>query len=204
MRRFATIAIPENAIGMVVYAALLTAILVLGLNARTAAARQSATPVQLESDRGSVSGAVIDEAGVELQAATAVVYAASDSALVVGAATDAEGRFLFDNVSAGRYWLRVSFIGFSDYDSEVFELTNGQAFNMPRVTLKSDALALDGVEVEGERALVEVQPDKTVLNVQGTANAAGSDAMELLKKAPGVVVDNNDNIILSGKNGVKI
>ena len=176
----------DNAVRTAACAALAAFVLALGMITTPAAARQSATPAQSGSARGSVSGAVVDEAGVGLQAATAVLFAASDSSLVIGAATDAEGRFRFENIRAGRYWLRVSFIGFSDHNSDVFALSSGQAFSVPRVTLKSDALALADIEVEGERALVEVQPDKTVLNVQGTANAAGSDAMELLKKAPGV------------------
>ena len=33
---------------------------------------------------------------------------------------------------------------------------------------------------------------------------AGNNAMELLRKAPGVIVDNNDNITLLGRSGVRV
>jgi len=49
-----------------------------------------------------------------------------------------------------------------------------------------------------------VKADKTILNVEGTINAVGTDALELLRKSPGVSVDRDDNISLSGKNGVQI
>ncbi|MFT5167572.1 MAG: iron complex outermembrane receptor protein, partial [Saprospiraceae bacterium] len=43
---------------------------------------------------------------------------------------------------------------------------------------------------------------RMVFNVQGTINSTGSDAIELLRKAPGVTVDNNDNINVLGRSGV--
>ncbi|MCY7291996.1 MAG: TonB-dependent receptor, partial [Ferruginibacter sp.] len=49
-----------------------------------------------------------------------------------------------------------------------------------------------------------VRADKTILNVEGTINAVGNDALELLRKSPGVMVDKDDNLSLSGKNGVQV
>ncbi len=55
-----------------------------------------------------------------------------------------------------------------------------------------------------QRALVEIKPDRTVFNVQGTINSAGDNALQLLRKAPGVLVDNNDNISVLSRSGVLI
>ena len=52
--------------------------------------------------------------------------------------------------------------------------------------------------------MVEVKADKTILNVEGTINAVGSNALELLRKSPGVLLDKDDNISLAGKNGVQV
>ena len=49
-----------------------------------------------------------------------------------------------------------------------------------------------------------MKADKTILNVEGTINAVGQDALELLRKSPGVMVDKDDNISLAGKNGVQV
>jgi hypothetical protein len=35
-------------------------------------------------------------------------------------------------------------------------------------------------------------------------SATGTTAFELLRKAPGIVIDNNDNLIVEGKTGVQI
>jgi hypothetical protein len=52
--------------------------------------------------------------------------------------------------------------------------------------------------------MVEVRSDRTVFNIQGTINSAGTDALSLMRKAPGVTVDNNDNISVLGRAGVLI
>ena len=52
--------------------------------------------------------------------------------------------------------------------------------------------------------MIEVKADKTVFNVEASINAQGSNALELLQKSPGVQVDNNDNISMKGKTGVRV
>ena len=51
--------------------------------------------------------------------------------------------------------------------------------------------------------MIEVNADKTVFNVEEGINATGSSALELLQKSPGMQVDNNENISMKGKTGVK-
>ncbi|HMD00875.1 MAG TPA: outer membrane beta-barrel protein, partial [Ferruginibacter sp.] len=63
---------------------------------------------------------------------------------------------------------------------------------------------LNNVTVTANKPMVEVKADKTILNVEGTINAVGSNALELLRKSPGVLLDKDDNISLAGKNGVQV
>ena len=49
--------------------------------------------------------------------------------------------------------------------------------------------------------MIEVRADKMIVNVEGTMNSVGNDALELLRKSPGVTVDKDDNLSLAGKNG---
>jgi hypothetical protein len=58
--------------------------------------------------------------------------------------------------------------------------------------------------VTAQKPVVEVKADKMILNVEGTANAVGTDALELLRKSPGVMVDKDENLSVSGKNGVQV
>ena len=58
--------------------------------------------------------------------------------------------------------------------------------------------------ITANRVMVEVKADRTVFNVDGTINSTGEDALALMRKAPGVTVDNNDNINVLGRSGVLI
>ena len=159
---------------------------------------------QARAQQARIDGRIVDAEGAPLYPVNVVLLYAADSTLSRGGITDEDGTFSFQNLGAATYRVQVSLIGYETYNTEPIELTLGQALTLTDITLNEDLLLLDQVEVNAERELIEVQPDKTVLNVQGSINSTGSTALELLRKAPGVVVDNNDNIILSGKNGVKI
>lgn len=73
-----------------------------------------------------------------------------------------------------------------------------------RLSTPQKADSLKAVTVTGRRPPVEVKADRTIVNVEGTINSVGQDALELLRKSPGVMVDKDNNISLSGKNGVKL
>ena len=152
----------------------------------------------------SVVGKVFDENSQGVDFANVLLMNAADSSMSKGEVTSSDGVFRMEGVREGSYWVKVDYVGYEGFNSEVFMLESGQVYNMPTIQLSPSSSDLAEVQVKAKRALIEVQPDKTVFNVEGSINATGNTALELLKKSPGVVVDNNDNIILSGKNGVQV
>lgn len=149
-----------------------------------------------------LSGSLTDQNGQPVAFATTYLYKATDSTLVKATISDDKGRFLFKELSADRYYLQLSSLGFQEYRSNAFELNAN--LNYPKITLEEAAEALDEVTVIAEKPIVEVLADKTVFNVEKTINATGSTGFELLRKAPGVLIDNNNSIIVEGKAGVQI
>ena len=75
---------------------------------------------------------------------------------------------------------------------------------LKQVLMQQVANKLQAVTVAAKKPLIEVKADKTVFNVEASINATGSNAYELLQKSPGVTIDNNDNISMKGKNGVRV
>ena len=63
---------------------------------------------------------------------------------------------------------------------------------------------ITSVTVTYSKPVIQTLVDKTVFNVSAMSNVAGLNALELLKTAPGVVVDPNENIQMGGKNGVTV
>ena len=151
----------------------------------------------------SISGTIKDEQSKTLAGASVALKKATDSSIVKIAVTGNSGTYEFQTIPAGRYFLNTTFIGFAPNNSEAFEYS-GSSFTAPSVTLYKVENDLKAVTVTATRPMVEVKADKTVLNVEGTINAVGQDALELLKKSPGVLVDRDDNLSLSGKNGVQV
>jgi hypothetical protein len=151
-----------------------------------------------------ITGVINDDQGKPLNGATVSLLRAKDSAVLKYAATKEDGRFSFPDVTAGAYLISASHVGEAPYMSSSFDVAEAD-ITLPTIQLvKTEATALKGVTVTATRPLVEVKADKTILNVEGTINSVGNDALELLRKAPGVTVDKDDNITLSGKTGVQV
>lgn len=153
--------------------------------------------------QSSINGTVKDNYNKPLQSVTVSLLKAKDSVLVTLAISDKEGKFSFNNNKEGNFLLGYSIVGFENKYSENFTLS-GQPIDVKTVTLEPVAGNLKGVTVSSKKPMIEVRADKTIFNVESSITAQGSNALEMLQKSPGVQVDNNDNITMKGKTGVKI
>ena len=123
--------------------------------------------------------------------------------LVKLATQSQDGIFEFANIPIGSYQLKISGLGFEEYVSAEI-IVFDKNIMLESINIKTKQNQLAEVQVVVKKPIVEVFADKTVSNVQNTISAAGLTAMELLRKAPGVIVDNNDNLVVEGKTGVQI
>ncbi|WP_207430774.1 outer membrane beta-barrel family protein [Sabulibacter ruber] len=153
----------------------------------------------------SLTGLVVDDKGEPLPYGTVALLKASDTSLLTGTAIELDGKFKMKTPAPGKYLLRVSAMGFANQDLPVFEVTSaGFSKDFGKIALKQDSKVLKEVTVQGLRPTVDMQADKMVVSVEGTAMAAGATAYEVLTKSPGVWVDQDGNIQLNGKEGVKV
>ncbi len=63
---------------------------------------------------------------------------------------------------------------------------------------------LNEVVVKSKKPYIEMQVDKLVLNVQNDIVASGGNIFEVLKRAPGISITNDEIINLAGKSGVNV
>jgi hypothetical protein len=148
-----------------------------------------------------VTGFVKDPEGKGIDKTTVSLLRAKDSSVVKLAVTDNTGKFTFEN-TPGKYLVGVSHVGYLPQKSAIFDLSTDQTLS--DLTLVKSEGTIEGVTVSSKKPMVEVKADKMIVNVEGTINAVGNDALELLRKSPGVLIDKDDNISLSGKNGVRV
>jgi hypothetical protein len=150
-----------------------------------------------------IAGNVKDDQGKNAASASVTLKKAKDSAVVKLGATNAQGHYEFPNIQPGKYFISVSHIGFAS-QLPAFETNEGGITTAPAVVLTKNSAGLKEVVVTSRKPIVEVKADKIILNVEGSVNAVGQDALELLRKSPGVMVDKDDNLSLSGKTGVQV
>ena len=151
-----------------------------------------------------ITGQINDNNGKAITAATIMLQAAKDSSLVKTAITNSNGLYEIIQVKPGRYFVSSSVVGMQKTSSAIFELKENESITAPVINAKPSEKNMAGVTVTSTKPMVEVKADKTILNVEGTINAIGNDALELLRKSPGVMVDKDDNLSLAGKNGVQV
>ncbi|MDX1666815.1 MAG: carboxypeptidase-like regulatory domain-containing protein, partial [Saprospiraceae bacterium] len=149
-----------------------------------------------QSGTATINGKVIDPEEAPVAFANVIVYSTVDSSLVKVEYTDEEGKFEVVNLPAGSYWLDITYVGLPPYHGEPMELEPGALLEMETIRMTTASNELAEVVVTAERPLLELKGDKMVLNVENSINAAGNNGLDLLRKSPGVVVDNNDNITM--------
>ncbi len=150
-----------------------------------------------------IKGKVVDENNQALTFVNVLLYRSLDSLVLKLELTDEQGEFQFNNIETGSYFVEVSFVGMPNKRTQVFEVDQN-TIELPTIQMITKSNELGEVTVVAKKPLLEMKPDKMVMNVENSVTAIGSDALELLRKAPGVVVDNNENIQLLGKAGVQI
>ncbi|HMP92412.1 MAG TPA: TonB-dependent receptor [Phnomibacter sp.] len=151
-----------------------------------------------------LTGTVADGQGKAIVAATILLNRSTDSVLVKTAITQADGTYVLPGIKEGLYFITASAVGYATYNGQPFTVGNGSSPVIPAIKLLPQAKELGNVTISARKPLVEVKADKMVFNVENSITAQGSNGMELLQRPPGLMVDNNDNITMMGKTGVRV
>lgn len=160
---------------------------------------------QAQTKNSTITGAVIDGSQKTIESATIALVRAKDSSTVKFTAADKTGKFAFDNIPDGKYLVMITAVGHQKGFSEAFEISAANStVQLKTVELIPQAKGMNNVTVSAKRPLVEHKIDRTVVNVEASITNAGSTALEVLEKSPGISVDRDGNISLKGKEGVMV
>ncbi|HEY1025739.1 MAG TPA: TonB-dependent receptor [Sphingobacteriaceae bacterium] len=163
-----------------------------------------ALQAQKPATRAKIYGQIHTEQG-PAEYVTVRLLAAADSSFVKGMTTDGAGKFEIAAFPYGDYLLSVNSIGYKTHVSKVLKITDASPeLQVNNLVLKADAKMLSEVAVVGTVPFIEARADKMVVNVENSVVSAGASALEILQKAPGVIVDKDDNISLKGRSGVVV
>lgn len=124
----------------------------------------------------------------------------AENKLVKTEIADAKGNFSFNELAAGSYSLKINKNGAEAYQSEPISVAGNTT--LPSIQLNEKLI--EGIMITKAKPYIERQDGKMILNVENSIASTGNSAFEVLEKAPGVKVDNNDNISLRGKGNLLV
>ncbi len=159
--------------------------------------------VYLHANAQSITGNLVTQNDEPVLYANVVLHSAIDSSVVKIEVTDDVGIFRYTQIPDGTYYIKASYVGLNELVIEDVSV-QGNNVELGANMMMSSSVELETATVTAQRAMVEVKADRKIFNVQGTINSSGDNGISLLRKAPGLVIDNNDNISVLGRSGVLI
>ena len=149
---------------------------------------------------GTILGTVVDKiSGQPLEYSSVAVYKLQDSSLVTGTVTNSKGLFQFSDLSFGKYYIMIQFLGYENSVVNDVKITPEKSiFDMGIIILQPSLNEIKGVDVEAEQSPVLYKIDKKVINVSSNLNASGGTAVDVLENTPSVKVDIEGNVSLRG------
>lgn len=155
--------------------------------------------------RGVIRGILTDRAGQPVTSGSVTVRRAQDTSFAGGAIPAANGHFIVEGLSPGRYQLRVRAIGFGVIDRHDLAITaSAPSLDLGTLVLERVTVTLDRQVIAAERNDVILAPDRNIYSVKNMPAVAGGTAIDVLRATPGVEVDANDQVSLRGNPNVVV
>lgn len=148
--------------------------------------------------RFTLQGRAVDTASAPLAESTVMLLNPKDSSLVNFSRASADGAFAFKNIKAGTYILKISFVGFIPHN-QVVKPTGEAVIDLGALKLKPITKELFEVVVRTAKAPLTIKGDTIEYNASSFKVPPGSTVEDLLRKLPGVQVDQDGNIRAQGQ-----
>lgn len=146
-------------------------------------------------------GIVRTTKGVPVEFASIMLVNHADSNQFVGTSADVSGRFEFHKINFNEFYIVASSIGFQNKKMGPFGKSQKDSIV---VVLEESTATINEFTIQSNINKIEIEPGKIVMNVENSTLSTGNTALDLLRRIPGVFVDNDGNISVKGKNDVMV
>ncbi|WP_405251406.1 carboxypeptidase regulatory-like domain-containing protein [Dokdonia sp. Asnod3-C12] len=156
-----------------------------------------ALPLTLFAQSITLRGVVKDSIGSPLELANIIATNKAEGTLESYGITDASGRYRLDLTTGITYDIKVSYLGLQSVNEEINVAQDAQDITKD-FTLKEDPNQLDNVELVYEMP-VTIKGDTIVYNTDSFTNGNEKKLGDVLKKLPGIEVNDDGEIEVEGK-----
>src|SRR5687768_610880 len=122
-------------------------------------------------------GIVTDPDGKPLEFVAVLLTNIADSNQFVGTATDASGKFEFNNVKYPSFFVKATVVGYQDASSTVIMSDNKDTI---KIIMTQNTSTLNEYTVETKVNKIEFEPGKVIMNVENSTLTAGNNSLDLL------------------------
>ena len=150
-----------------------------------------------------ISGTIRNANNEPIENASIYLVTEPNRGIIKSSITDVNGQFNLLGYPKGSFRIEATAVGYIKGESAAFQANEG-SISVDDIILKELTKELEAVTVQRELPQIQNINGKLVMNVENSSIAAGNNAMEVLKRAPGVNVDQNDVISLMGQQGVNV
>lgn len=158
--------------------------------------QQVAAAQELRQD---ICGTVADRQSKERMEGVQVRLLNSEGKMVAGVLTKEKGRFLLPSVSAGKYVVRVSVIGYKEQDIPVQLPVRGKVLRLSRIMMRMESEKMDGVVVTAKALGMTAVEDTMAFSAAAYKVNEGAVVEELIERLPGITQDGDGNFLFNGK-----
>ena len=146
-----------------------------------------------------LTGVVKDSIGTPLEMANVIALDTVAKRIVSFGFTDAKGNFKLDLKRNTTYNVKISYIGYSEISQFVKTKESNQSFNF---TMNEDKM-LEGISIVSKMPVI-VKGDTIIYNADSFKNGSERKLEDVLKKLPGVEINDAGEIEVEGKAVEKI
>lgn len=152
-----------------------------------------------------IKGNVYNSENAPINNALISIIRYSSGSLINNTLTDSLGSFMITGLYPDTFKISISSFGYELFQSDKIILSSFDSivFLQP-VILLPNGNNIAEVTISARTPFVVHKLDRIIINPNALITNAGSNALEVLAKSPGIVVNDNSGINLKGKSGVVV
>lgn len=131
--------------------------------------------------------------------ATVIVLKKENSVMITFAVTDHDGKVELKGVPAGNHTLQITYIGYGTFERELRAEGDQVNIDLGTVRLRQDSKIIEGIVITEELIPIKITKDTIEYNADAFKTQPNATVEELLKRLPGVEVQEDGSIRAQGE-----
>lgn len=126
-----------------------------------------------------------------------IALSAKDSSLITGAPFE-NGQFKLMGLVADSFLIKISSVGYREKMKMCYRPQNDSIIDVGEFIIE-EANSLSEITIAAKVPLFEMDGEKVKVNVEGTSLTTAGNALDVLRRSPGIQVSSTDNVSVFGK-----